>query len=787
MQPEGSNQSVDPRGQSVPRVSVPAERMTAVAPTVSFTQGAAQSTPPRPRFRMSLPMVITTSALALIAILGGVIWYISSVTIQSSGQANQLTPAQRLSQYSSITIPLGELSPLASLQSGASAQQLLVNGQLAISNGLLLAPATSPASPQAGEFYYDKTTNQPYYYDGAGYVSIKAPSQLVTSIAGTSGAITLGSGLQLAGGQLTASGGQTITNITNNNTTVVSPATIDLQTAVTGTLQTTNGGTGATAFTTNGVVYGNGTGPLRVTAAAVNSVLVTDGSGTPSLSQTLPAAVQQNITATGALNTGSIASGFGTISTTNDIATTATLQGGSVLIGSDGGSPPTVTLRAGVASGNNITGGDLHIDASNGTGAGGSGAIVFRTAAAQTTPVTIDTTVNGGSPFGPALSNSQSITIGAHTNRLLMVSTDQGNTSTVASVTLDGTPLTRLHTADCPTAVFASGCHAELWYVLAPPTGSHTLAVTLNTADFFTFSAVNFYNVDQTTPFGTAQSQTGTSNTTSVTVASQPSQLVVDFIAGDHIISPTQGPSQSLTWNYSFSPLSSYQTGQIGTTTMDWTLIGGSNTSDYADYTVPINQIPNTAPDTLADRLSVTAAGDVGIGTTNPQATLDVLGSARIKSSTDSATAFEVQNSTGTALLTADTSSMKVSVAALQVTGTLTLGGHLITSGTTPAITVNTAPCSGTAPTASISGNDTSGTITVTTGTTCSGSGVKLADITFATAFGATPRVVISPITSATANTLGYTFGTDTTHFEIRSAATITDATTYTWNYFVAQ
>jgi hypothetical protein len=97
-----------------------------------------------------------------------------------------------------------------------------------------------------------------------------------------------------------------------------------------GQLSVARGGTGAGSFTSNGILFGNGSGALQVTASANNAVLVTDGSGNPSLAQLLPAAVQGNITTVGALASGSIASGFGTISTGNNITTTATVQGGSV-------------------------------------------------------------------------------------------------------------------------------------------------------------------------------------------------------------------------------------------------------------------------------------------------------------------------------------------------------------------------------------------------------------------------------------------------------------------------
>src|SRR5439155_7645459 len=92
-----------------------------------------------------------------------------------------------------------------------------------------------------------------------------------------------------------------------------------------GTVTVGNGGTGATTFTANGILYGNGTSAIQATAAAANSILATNGSNVPALTQTLPAAVQGNITSTGALTSGSIASGFGTISTGNNITTTATI------------------------------------------------------------------------------------------------------------------------------------------------------------------------------------------------------------------------------------------------------------------------------------------------------------------------------------------------------------------------------------------------------------------------------------------------------------------------------
>ena len=66
---------------------------------------------------------------------------------------------------------------------------------------------------------------------------------------------------------------------------------LNLSTAVglTGTLGVANGGTGATTFAANGILYGNTTSAIQATASVNNAVLVTNGSGVPSLSTTLPA------------------------------------------------------------------------------------------------------------------------------------------------------------------------------------------------------------------------------------------------------------------------------------------------------------------------------------------------------------------------------------------------------------------------------------------------------------------------------------------------------------------
>jgi hypothetical protein len=104
----------------------------------------------------------------------------------------------------------------------------------------------------------------------------------------TSGAVAYGTGTAYAFTNAGTAGSVLISNGTNPLFSAINLASSN---AVTGTLPVTNGGTGAASFTSNGILYGNTTSALQVTAAAANSILVTNGSNVPSLSTDIPTAV----------------------------------------------------------------------------------------------------------------------------------------------------------------------------------------------------------------------------------------------------------------------------------------------------------------------------------------------------------------------------------------------------------------------------------------------------------------------------------------------------------------
>ncbi len=119
---------------------------------------------------------------------------------------------------------------------------------------------------------------------------------------------------------------------------------------------------------------------------------------------------------------------------------------------------------------------------------------------------------------------------------------------------------------------------------------------------------------------------------------------------------------------------------------------------------------------------------------------------------------------------------------------TLTLNGHIITAGTAPTIAAGAAAC--TTPTVSVVGNDTTGVITVTTGTGCAAGG-ELGTVTFNSAYGAAPRITLTPATDTAAALPTYiddaTISITTFKLNTPAATVPVDSTTYKWYYHVIQ
>src|SRR5437773_247767 len=113
--------------------------------------------------------------------------------------------------------------------------------------------------------------------------------------------------------------------------------------------------------------------------------------------------------------------------------------------------------------------------------------------------VTLDNTSSAAGAAANVLSLTWSHTVGAGTNRILIVGVsivDGG--ATVTGVTYSGQALTLIggQTAG------ASTDRIEMWRLLAPPVGTASIVVTLSAAKRIVGGAVSYTGVDQTTPLG---------------------------------------------------------------------------------------------------------------------------------------------------------------------------------------------------------------------------------------------------------------------------------------------
>lgn len=198
---------------------------------------------------------------------------------------------------------------------------------------------------------------------------------------------------------------------------------------------------------------------------------------------------------------------------------------------------------------------------------------------------------------------------------------------------------------------------------------------------------------------------------------------------------------------------------------------------------VPANSVLTVGGDTTDATGGITFGTDTNLyrGAANQLKTDDNL---LVRTGTNSTTAFQIQNASGTPLLTADTTNMTISVQALAVTGNLTVNGHLITGGSTPSTAVNAN--AGVGATCTVSGTDTAGTITVTTGSSGVVAGTQCT-VSFSSSFGAAPRVVVGPSNSAAGPLDPYIGSTATNNFTVGVGTAGSTTTAYKFDYVAAQ
>lgn len=120
----------------------------------------------------------------------------------------------------------------------------------------------------------------------------------------------------------------------------------------------------------------------------------------------------------------------------------------------------------------------------------------------------------------------------------------------------------------------------------------------------------------------------------------------------------------------------------------------------------------------------------------------------------------------------------QLSVSSLQLNGDLKINRHIRVNGSLPNRTIGTALGSG--GTASVSGSDAAGTITINTG--LSPSSGSLITVHFASNFASTPHVVVTPVGSA-ASSLRYYISRNTSGFTLFTANAPSAGVSFSFDY----
>lgn len=142
----------------------------------AFNNPAKPITPPqnavifRPKIRLRMRW-IALGAVGLLLIVGGVLFLIS--------QASK-APQTQIGDFGNVKLSLANLG--LTNPNANNASSLKVNGQLQVTNSLVLTPTSQPTSATAGQLYFDQTSNKLAYYNGQTFVNVGDNTPSVTNV-----------------------------------------------------------------------------------------------------------------------------------------------------------------------------------------------------------------------------------------------------------------------------------------------------------------------------------------------------------------------------------------------------------------------------------------------------------------------------------------------------------------------------------------------------------------------------------------------------------------------------
>ncbi len=176
---------------------------------------------------------------------------------------------------------------------------------------------------------------------------------------------------------------------------------------------------------------------------------------------------------------------------------------------------------------------------------------------------------------------------------------------------------------------------------------------------------------------------------------------------------------------------------------------------------------------------NLTVGGTTSLGQLSVSKNLALTGNAAIQGAVAIAGSLQV-NGAGT--FSGALSASQITTANLQLNGNLVLTHHISAGGPTPSHTAGSAVGNG--GTATVGGSDTSGSVTINTGS--SPFAGCFITVNFSQAFDETPHVVITPVGVAAAG-LSYYVNRDTNSFSICDATNPPSGSSFAFDYFIVE
>ncbi len=196
-------------------------------------------------------------------------------------------------------------------------------------------------------------------------------------------------------------------------------------------------------------------------------------------------------------------------------------------------------------------------------------AVILLAATACFSGIAVDAVTTNG---GQASSFTHSHTVSG-CSRLLVVSVGLEAAQTVSSITYAGQSLTQVH-RKVYNVTFTPA--TEVWRLIAPPTGTASIIVTLAGADSAAIGAISYTGVDQTTPIDGVTSAHDTTQTSGVTITSATNDLVQDVFVSLSPGASTVGAGQTSRWVRQMATTTHYGHGSTepgaASVVMSWTM-----------------------------------------------------------------------------------------------------------------------------------------------------------------------------------------------------------------------